>query len=89
MGTLVILALLLAVIAYQLFVTVRVVRSDQYSSTQRIVQAILIWLVPLVGAVICHVVLFTDRQSPQRRDDNFVPATDNNPPGIGQDVVHH
>jgi ACR3 family arsenite efflux pump ArsB len=87
MNTVIITALLLVVIAYQVYVTVRVVKSDQYSPTQRMLQIALVWLVPVVGAAICHVVLFTD-QSTQKRDDRFIPATDENPPGIGQDALH-
>jgi hypothetical protein len=42
---------------YQLYVTVRVLRSERYSSHQRIVQTCVIWLIPVLGAVICHLVL--------------------------------
>jgi hypothetical protein len=88
MGTILTTGALLALIAYQVFVTIAVLKADQYSPRQRIVQTFLIWVVPLVGAAVCHVVLFTDRQPSTKRDDRFTPATDENPPGIGQDALH-
>lgn len=83
------IAIALLAIGYQAFVMIRVLKSDQYSATQRIAQTILIWGIPILGAAICHVVLYTDRYSSRARDEGFVPATDENPPGIGQDAVHH
>ena len=79
----------LVAIAYQAFIMIRVLKSDQYSVTQRIAQTILIWGIPIVGAAVCHVVLYTDRHSSRAQDEGFVPATDENPPGIGQDAIHH
>jgi hypothetical protein len=53
-------------IAYQLYVTNRVVRAAEYTRRQRITQAIVIWLLPLLGAGFCHLVMYTttDRSRP-------------------------
>jgi hypothetical protein len=54
------------VIAYQLYVTIRVVRAAEYTRKQRITQAIVIWFLPLLGAGLCHLVMYTttDRSRP-------------------------
>jgi hypothetical protein len=54
------------VIAYQLYVTNRVVRAAEYTRRQRITQTIVIWLLPLLGAGLCHFVMYTttDRSRP-------------------------
>lgn len=44
----------LAVIAYQSYVTALLARSGALTGVQLSVQCLLIWLVPMVGAVICH-----------------------------------
>lgn len=54
------------VVAYQLYVTIRVARSAEYTRGQRVTQAIVIWALPLLGAGICHLVMYTttDRSRP-------------------------
>ena len=39
------------VLAYQLYVTLRVTRATEYSRMQKIIQTILIWVLPVLGAV--------------------------------------
>jgi hypothetical protein len=43
-------AALLALLVFQIYVTVRVVRSRVYEPKQKVWQAQLIWLLPIVGA---------------------------------------
>lgn len=54
------------VLLYQLYVTIRVARAAEYSRRQRMVQTILIWVLPFLGAALCHTVLYTttDRSRP-------------------------
>jgi hypothetical protein len=65
------------VLAYQLYVMVRVVRAAEYSPGQRTAQTILIWMIPFLGAALCHTVLYTttDRSRPTDKkyleDDNM------------------
>ena len=65
----------LGVASYQLFVTVRLIRFGGYSVSQKIAQSLIIWLLPLLGAWIVHVVIrMTERPIPQpRADGNFTP----------------
>ena len=72
-----------AIIVYQAFVTFRIVFSRQYTSGQKLLQVAVIWLLPLIGAVVCHIFLDEDMRPPKPRDTSFTPDTGNNPPGIG------
>ena len=51
---------LLALIGLQVWATVRVFRSDLYERDQKWMQAKLIWLVPLIGAMLVLSVLKED-----------------------------
>jgi O-antigen ligase len=78
-------ALVLA--AYQLYVTLRVLFAIQYTKVQRLLQLALIWLIPLFGAIVCHVFLVSDAQRPRPRDTAFTQAPEN-PPGGSQEGSH-
>jgi len=51
---------LLVLIGFQVWITVRVFRSDLYERDQKWMQAKLIWLVPIVGAMLVLSVLQED-----------------------------
>ena len=63
---------------YQLFVTVRLVRFGGYSVRLKIAQAVLIWLLPLFGAWIVHVVIRGTEESVPGADRNFTPQNQQN-----------
>lgn len=48
------IALAFVVVAYQLFVTLLLVRSGLLTREQLVVQCVFVWFVPLIGAVVCH-----------------------------------
>lgn len=56
---LVVAGLFLGIACYQVYVTVRVVGATEYSRVQKAVQVIMIWVVPFLGAGLCHLVLYT------------------------------
>ena len=64
--------LLIAIVAYQVKTTMRVWRSRAFDRPQKVAQSRLIWLLPLIGAVIVGTVL----EDEERRDRP-------NPPGVG------
>jgi len=74
----------LAVATYQLYVTLRVLFSSQYTARQRIAQTAIIWLVPLFGAIACHSFVASDMRKPRPRDTAFSEAGES-PTGVGQD----
>jgi hypothetical protein len=57
---------LLALVALQVWATVRVYRSDLYEREQKWLQAKLIWLVPLVGAMLVLSVMKEDDTSDRK-----------------------
>jgi hypothetical protein len=73
-------ALGLALLAYQLYVTVRLLRFDGYTRTQKLLQLLVVWLLPLVGAMIVHSVIAFTLHRP-RADTQFTPDRGGNPPG--------
>lgn len=54
---------LLAVVAFQAWLTVRVFRSKLFERKQKILQAQLIWLVPVIGAGLVFTVLQEEERS--------------------------
>ncbi len=63
-----VVVLLVGIACYQVYVTVRVVGASEYSRAQKNIQVIVIWLVPFLGAGLCHLVLHTttDRTRPPK-----------------------
>jgi len=56
-------------------VCISVVRSDWYSSSQKIVQCALIWLLPIIGVIVVWSLLHTHSEM-ERRDRAFQPQQD-------------
>ena len=66
---------LIILFGFNLLATIRVFRADLLAPQQRVLQVLLVWLVPVVGAIIC--LLVHARQGPagdRTRDPNFHPA---------------
>ncbi len=64
---------LVGLMAYQTYVTVRVVVSNSFTREEKWRQLLLVWLVPFVGAAITLSVLATDRKIPVHPDKSKVP----------------
>jgi len=47
-------ALLVGLVAYSSYVSFLVARSEAYSSQQRLVQILVVWLLPVFGAALAH-----------------------------------
>ena len=71
------IGLLCSLLIYQIWVSTKIWRSDQYDSKQRVLQLLIIWLLPLIGAVVCHSIVRNDDQKIQRADLDFVPQSPN------------
>ena len=57
-------------VAFQAWVTIRVFRSRLYEPSQKSAQAKLIWLLPVLGAVIAFSVLTTEEQAERKYSEN-------------------
>jgi hypothetical protein len=80
------------VLLYQLYVTIRVARAAEYSRRQRMVQTILIWLLPFLGAALCHTVLYTTTDRSRPTDKKYLeddPLDGLNIPRGGRGRSHH
>ena len=69
--TLVLLAVGIVVVAYQAFVSLVVARCKFFASRQRLLQYLLIWLVPMLGALVCHAVAHS-HEGKVSTDDSLV-----------------
>jgi hypothetical protein len=73
---------------YQLYTTIRVSVSASYSRAQKLTQLALIWLIPFLGALLCHIFLVSDMRAARKKDAGFIPEGGVNPQGIGSDGHH-
>jgi len=71
-------------VVLQLYVSVRVLLAREYTSLQKWWQLAIVWLVPLLGAVLVRSFLVSDRSRPSDRDTSFISDGGGNPPGINQ-----
>lgn len=60
------------VAAYQLYVTIRVVRSAEYTHGQRVIQTIVIWVLPFLGACLCHAVMYSKTDQSRPTDKKYL-----------------
>jgi hypothetical protein len=63
------IVLLVATLAFQVWVTLRLRRSTIYDRSQKSAQAKLIWLIPVVGAAIVFSVLISE-EAYERKDNS-------------------
>lgn len=64
-------------LAYQLLVSVNLLRFKGYSGGQKAAQLALIWLLPIVGALVVHTVLNSTTITRPKADEDFVPQRPN------------
>ena len=60
---------LLLILAAHIFITVAIVRNPDYGSTQKLLQVIFVWLVPIVGAAVSWYVLREERNAGVKRGE--------------------
>ena len=70
------------ILLLQGYATIRLCRYTGYSTRQKVAQLLLIWLVPLLGAIIVTSVIGLTERSARRRSEHFVADQGGNPPGI-------
>ena len=75
----------LVLVVYQVYVSIVIFRADEYEQIQRILQLSIVWIVPLFGALACHLFLHSQRQAVHHRDISFVPQI----PNDGGGDVHY
>jgi hypothetical protein len=68
-GDLLLAFLLLGALAFQVWLTVRVWRNRFYERGEKLLQSKLIWLLPVIGAVLVYS-LMPEEEEPRRPDSN-------------------
>ena len=64
------------VAAYQIWVSTLLLRSSIYEPRQRWFQMILIWLIPVVGAIVVHMMLKTEGMLPYQPEKAWTEPRD-------------
>ena len=65
------------VVLYQIWITFIIYRADEYDVRQRSLQWLLIWLIPVFGALGCHLFLIHGRTEEPRVNLKFTPQPPN------------
>jgi hypothetical protein len=70
---------IIGVLAYQLYVSARMVRSKDYEPRQKVAQLALVWVLPVVGAAVVHWFLNhgASDSGRDRTDRNHIPQGKN------------
>ncbi len=64
-------ALVLALVAFQVWLTVRIWKNRFYERSQKVLQSQLIWLLPVVGAVLVYS-LMPEEEDPKRKTNTHL-----------------
>ncbi|HLV21175.1 MAG TPA: hypothetical protein VKZ49_09845 [Polyangiaceae bacterium] len=59
---LLIAVVLVALLGFQIWVTVRVWKNQLFDRSQKVMQSKLVWLLPIIGAMLVHSVLSEEEQ---------------------------
>ena len=70
------------VAAFQLYVSGRMLFYRGYTVRQKLMQLLIVWLVPGLGAILVGSFLAADSARPRKTDTAFTPDGGNNPPGV-------
>jgi hypothetical protein len=73
---------------FQVYVSLRLLFSHQYTISQTVWQLLLVWLIPFFGAMVVFLFMESDLTPPPKRDTAFTQAPGGNPEGIGSGSDH-
>jgi cytochrome bd-type quinol oxidase subunit 1 len=73
----VILGVGVLIAAFQLWVSVQLIRASHYESLQKWLQLLLIWLVPLLGAIVVQSMMRTEGRAPYKPEKGYTEPGDN------------
>ena len=66
---------------FNLYVSIRLLIYGGYSVAQKAAQLLIVWLLPIFGALFVHSIMFVPRRV--KKDSGFTEDGGDNPPGIG------
>ena len=73
---------IIVICVYNLYVNIRLLISSSFERIQKIVQSIMIWLLPVIGASIVLYFLNDSDQDPPTKPNNQNYANDSMPSGV-------
>lgn len=73
----VLIAIGLTIAAYNAWVSVRLIRSLEYDTSQKRRQLLLIWIVPALGAIVVHSFIWADGRPPFKPEKGYTEPGDN------------
>ena len=82
----VLLVLLGALVAYQIWVSILVVRSPLYEARQKWLQFLGIWLAPLIGAVVAHSMMRVEGAPPYKPEPGWTEPGENDSRASGAEI---
>ncbi len=65
------------VVAYQLWVSVQLFRAPQFECLQKWLQLALIWLIPILGAVVVQSMMWSEGRPPYKPEKGYTEPGDN------------
>lgn len=77
-----IIASILAVIVFNIYVTVRVLLKTEFNQFQKIVQNVIIWIIPILGALLIFFFIRDDEKPKGPRNPNDGQGVDGMPGGV-------
>ena len=70
------------ILGFQIYVSVRVGLYDGHTAFQKIMQLLIVCLIPFFGAVVAYSFIIPDMAKSRERDTKFISDGGGNPPGI-------
>jgi hypothetical protein len=67
----ILLGILALAAAYQLWVSVKVVRAPQLETLQKLLQVALVWLIPVIGAIIVQTMLAVEGKPSHKPEKGY------------------
>jgi hypothetical protein len=64
------------IVAYQIWVTLQLARSSLYEPNQKWLQSVLIWLIPVLGAIVVQVMMWSDGRPPYKPEKGYTEPGD-------------
>jgi uncharacterized membrane protein len=75
--------LLMVAAIYQITVSIIIWRAEEFEKIQRVFQLLIIWLIPIFGALGCHLFLRGQRSPIQVKRNEFIQQESNVEVGFG------
>jgi len=73
----ILLVSLVGIAAYQFWVSIQLARAPQYTGRQKGLQAVIIWMLPVIGAILVQSMLWAEGRPPYKPETGYTEPGDN------------